>query len=188
MPEENFRICADEYMMLYALYLSNVKYIDEPLAYYRIHGNNAYVGHLDVDVKFINARNFATIRRINEKLIGENQIPIPYMNQHLRRLLCENEEKFMIEQKDYVIYGTGAAAINVREYLEFCGANIKFYCDSNEAKWGGNILSPEQLVEQRGEYYKIVIASMWINEISETLNKLGLEKDKDYIYSKVAFW
>lgn len=192
MPEEGFKVCADEYLMLYGLYLDNIKYIDEPLAYYRVHGENAWYGRLNSN-RYNSDLKFRVLRNINKKLLSENKRPIPYINNCLQRLLCETEENFIIEQKAYVLYGAGTGAAKLKEYIEFCGGSVVYYCDSNSSRWGETlngiaIISAETLVEKRADYDKIIIASMWINEISEGLNQLGLQKDRDYIYSEIGFW
>lgn len=191
MPEYEFRVCADEYVMFLGMYYSNVKYIDKNLAFYRIHEDNACFGKEGMTSKGIKDRNFNTIRRINQILVERNEVPIPYINNHLRKLVCENEEKFIIEDNKYVLYGTGDGARKLKDYIEFCGGSIAFYCDSNSNKWGNkidniDIISPSDLVTKRNEYFKVVIASTWIDEIKETLNNLGFLKDKDYIYSEIV--
>jgi hypothetical protein len=190
MPEENFRICADNYLMLYALYLSNIGYIDEELSFYRIHENNGYVRNSNaVPVEKI---SLLSIQLINELLVKKKEITIPYIDNDIKTKLFRDEEKFVIEPKEYVLYGTGEYSKSVKNYLEHCGATVKYYCDSNDKNWGKIIeniavISPKELLEKRGEYYKIFIASMWIFEISDALNKLGMNKEVDYIYSEIGF-
>lgn len=191
MPEDGFKICADEYIMFLGMYYSNVKYIDENLAFYRIHEDNACFGKEGMTAKGIKDRNFITVRKINQILIERKEPPIPYMNNYLRRLMCENEEKFMIKDNKYVLYGTGDGARKLKDYIEFCGGSVAFYCDSNSNKWGNkinniDIISPNDLVTKRNEYCKVVIASTWIDEIKEILSNLGLKESKDYVYSEMA--
>lgn len=190
MPEEDFRICADNYLMIYSLYLSNIKYLQESLSYYRIHGENRYVGK--ANARPVTDISFMSIKKINEILVQDNKSTIPYMDYKMREKILKVEESIEIEPKNYVLYGTGEYSKIVKDYLEYCGANIVYYCDSNSKKWGSKIdnieiISPNELLKKRDKYYKIFIASMWIYEISNNLNKLGLKKDIDYIYSEIGF-
>ena len=43
MPEKEYRVCADHYVKMAALYYSNICYLPDELSFYRIHGDNAYV-------------------------------------------------------------------------------------------------------------------------------------------------
>lgn len=191
MPEEKFRICADNYLMIYALYLSDFYYIDEELTFYRIHGKNGYARRNDV--MLVTDISRMSIEIINEKLSLDNKPQIPYINYEIYKKLHRDEENFKIENnKFYVLYGTGSYSKIVKKYFDYCGAKIKYYCDSNSEKWGTmfegiEVISPQELCERRSEYQKIFISSMWIFEISEILNRLGLKKDIDYIYSEIGF-
>ena len=190
MPEERFRICADNYLMIYALYLSDFYYIDEELTFYRIHGSNGYARRRDV--MSVTEITRMSIELINKKLSLNNQPQIPYIDYEIYKKLHKEKEDFEIEPKKYVLYGTGSYSRIVKKYFDYCGAEIKYYCDSNSEKWetvfeGVKVISPQELCTKRNEYHKIFIASMWIFEISETLNKLGLKKDIDYIYSEIGF-
>lgn len=40
IPEEQWRICADSYLVAASSVFGDVKYLEQPLAWYRIHGNN----------------------------------------------------------------------------------------------------------------------------------------------------
>lgn len=190
IPEEEFKICADNYIFLYALYLREIKYTNEILSFYRIHSNNNFIG----TSKTKDTEEFAlkAVEAINKKLIESNKPTIPCMNFELRKKELELESGIIIKKEAYVIYGTGTYSQSVKKYLEFCGANVKYYCDSNSSKWGTDIdgikiISPQELLEKRDEYYKIFIASMWFNDISKSLEKLGLKKDMDFIYSEIEF-
>lgn len=193
MPENNYRISADLYLMLFGLYYTNIKYIYDKLAYYRIHGNNAW--YTDLNNKENNTNMiFLTLQKLNNTLLERQELPIPYINKYLLKSFCETECNFRLEKdKKYVIYGTGEYAEFIKKYLKFCDGNLVYYCDSNSNKWGKNIdgtyiISPNDLISKRDEYYKIIIASMWVAEISNTLNNLGLKKETDYIYSELEFF
>lgn len=90
--------------------------------------------------------------------------------------------------KKYVLYGTGKKSVRTAGFVREKQASIYAYCDSSGEKWGtvhdGHvILSPAQLVEKRQDYYKIIIASNFYNEIRETLYGLGFT-DQDLILSE----
>lgn len=190
MPEKEFKICADGYIVLCALYLKNVKYTNEVLSFYRVHNHNKFIG--TSKAKSIEEISLNTVKMVNKKLSEINEPNIPYINLELRKKEHEIEEKMVIEKKPYVIYGTGVYSQSVKKYLNFCGAEVKYYCDSNSQKWdtevnGVKVILPKELIEKRDEYFKIFIASMWTYEISETLKNLGLKKDLDFIYSQIGF-
>lgn len=191
IPEKEFRLCADSYIFLYALYLSDIKYTNEILSFYRIHSNNNFIG--TSKTKNTEELSLNAVKAVNKKLTELNKPIIPYMNFNLRQKELEIEQGIIIEKnKDYVIYGTGSYSQSVKEFLNFCGANVRYYCDSNNQKWNTyvdkiKVVSPKELVEKRNKYFKIYIASMWFYEISRSLEELGLKKDLDFIYSEVEF-
>src|SRR4051812_49184339 len=49
MPEPPFRACADSYILRLALVAGRVVAIDEPLARYRVHGENEYAGLIGIE-------------------------------------------------------------------------------------------------------------------------------------------
>ncbi len=49
VPEEEYRICADSYLLLHAPFLGQVVPIKESLGQYRIHGNNYWAGQMYFD-------------------------------------------------------------------------------------------------------------------------------------------
>lgn len=90
--------------------------------------------------------------------------------------------------KSYVLYGTGRKGRRTAGIMREKEAIIYAYCDSNEEKWGieqdGHIIiSPEQLIEKRAEYDKVIIASNFYNEIREKLYSLGF-KDCDIVLTE----
>lgn len=194
MPEKEFRICADEYIMLYATYLSNPIYLQEKLSIYRIHENNLFVGTDKLSNK--NKRNqsyYNTVKLINKSLIQKNLTPIPYVNEWLIKDFLENEEDIFIEQgKNYVLYGTGSGGLKISRHIELCEGNIVYYCDSNSDKWGTfhnkvKVISPQELIEKRSEYEKIIIASGYYVEIAEKLKSIGLEEKEDFYCTDLVF-
>lgn len=44
MPEEPYRICADLYLQISIPFFGRIEWVDEPLGFYRIHGDNHYAG------------------------------------------------------------------------------------------------------------------------------------------------
>jgi glycosyltransferase involved in cell wall biosynthesis len=81
VPEADFRICADVYLYLAAPFIGTVTAIREPLAYYRIHGANAYAAalrrrelkrdRLELAQKYLRVRN-----ALIKKLAAEHGRPV----------------------------------------------------------------------------------------------------------------
>lgn len=93
-----------------------------------------------------------------------------------------NKEIEIISNECYAIYGTGEGGKKVTEVVNNIGSTIKCYCDSNEEKWGKEflgkkIISPNELLEKRKEYDRIIIASIALVEIRNTLLRLGFTNE-----------
>jgi hypothetical protein len=85
-------------------------------------------------------------------------------------------------QGNYVVYGTGKGGVEITNMLKTMGANIKYYCDSNENKWNTmfldkKIISPIELLEKRSEYDRVIIASIALAEIRSKILEVGLTEN-----------
>ena len=197
MPEEEFRICADHYVKYFALYFENPLFLHEKLTLYRIHGDNGFVitkqksgsaeveAHLDyVCVEYIN--DILKASDTNAKLI-----PHKTWKRH-NEFWKECGEGFCINpQERYVLYGTGDDSERFLKAIVELDGKLVAYSDSDEKKWGRikntkRILSPNQLIEERATYDKIIIASMfYYDKIAERLDEIGLMRGIDYMYTPV---
>lgn len=93
-----------------------------------------------------------------------------------------DKEIEIVPNECYVVYGTGEGGKKVTEAVNNIGSTIRYYCDSNEEKWGKEflgkkIISPNELLEKRKEYDRIIIASIALIEIRNTLLQLGFTNE-----------
>lgn len=91
----------------------------------------------------------------------------------------------LISGKKLVAFGTGKAC---EDLINKLGAkSIDYFVDNNRDKqgmvfMGRQIYSPDVLLrEKRGQVY-IIIASMYCEEMSQQLNKMGFQEKQDYYY------
>lgn len=88
--------------------------------------------------------------------------------------------------KIYLLYGTGKASENITRAIRSKGSKVEFYSDSNPDKWGKSfmdkpIIPPNEIKAKRKEFDKIIIASMYVNEILKGLKNLGLKEEQDIL-------
>lgn len=196
MPEKEFRVCADHYAKFAALYYSNIHFIEEKLSCYRIHGNNLFVELSSKEkTSAENILNYVCTEYLNQRLIQNNQQE-PLVPQRCPRLtdelLKEAGEGFEIHRgQRYVIYGTGYDSSRMTKFVTEREAFIVAYVDSSKEKQKENfyaktVWDPTELPKKRNLYDKIIIASMrYYDEMVQTVDELGFERGKDYIYSPI---
>ena len=93
-----------------------------------------------------------------------------------------NLSKFLQEDKDLVVFGTGAGGRNLVMNLLDQGINIAYLCDNNREKWGTSLLGleikePERL-KKEAEKTNVIIASAWWHEIYNQLLSYGLKEEQ----------
>lgn len=185
-PEE-MRFCTDGIVLMMALSMEPVGFIENVLGYYRVHGQNLFVGSNDFGQK---ARALSKEQQlyVNKQLVHKGHKLIPFDNhKYFIHLIKELLEYKKIETGyKILIYGTEASGLYMTQVLEDLGFEIWGYCDTNSIKHGhiyNNklIYSPIEITEHKHDYDKIMIASSAGYEISETLNKMGFVQDMDYI-------
>ncbi len=199
MPESNLKVSADYYVVIFALYYTNVSFLEEELSYYRIHGRNLYAcdndifGSIESMVNHNKAMDNLIRNYINDKLKIENEIEIPELTKENRTLLWQQtEHPFSLNKNGkYLLYGTGSKAIKYELVLQDFDAEIIGYCDSNMDKcgtiWRGKMVySPDELVHMRHNYDKVIIASVHYEEIGRKLCEMGLQRDIDFIYAEIG--
>lgn len=182
VPEEAFKICADDFVRINALYFSDIYNIDEVLGFYRIHDSNNYCGKYDYEEKIRRQKN--TKIQFNKKLHMLGLPLIPTEHYTLDSILGYSVE--VESGKEYLLYGTGKASETITNITEKKGGKVRLYSDSNPEKWGGSfmgktIIPPSQIRVARDKFHKIIIASMHSKEILESLRQLNFEEGKDII-------
>ncbi len=195
MPEEGYRVCADHYVKMAALYYTNIYYIPEELTYYRIHGSNAYAS-LDIQGRAQShdeELDFMSVEYFNERLLAENDKAelIPHRCLRLtEEFYKEIGNGFQIEKdKKYVVFGTGNDSRTMIRYITQKEGQIVAFCDSSAEKKGKRffakeIWSPEMLIKKREEYDRIVLGSLrYYKEMIDRLEAMGLKMGMDYIYT-----
>ncbi len=190
MPEKDYVTFADCYVKVLAQYYSNIKYIKNPLTYYRTHEKQAMM-------KFGDSKEIATFvgnlykrvfENINEKLKSEGEALIPELtDEKFKEAFLLANGEVVIEGKTYAIYGAGVRADHVVNAVEKAGGKIVCAIDSNPSKWGIKwngvvIYSPTDGIDkEKLGYEQIIIASIYYEEIKKTLINFGLEENKDFI-------
>lgn len=87
--------------------------------------------------------------------------------------------------KKYAVYGAGKVGETAVRDVAAQGAEVVFVVDSDPKKWGCSlddkeICAPKMLIERRGEYEQILVASTFYHEIKLTLKELGFAENKDF--------
>ena len=197
MPEKEYRICADHYVKYLALYYENPLFLHEKLTEYRIHGNNGFIVQKQVtgtaEMEFW--LDYISVQYVNAKLLSqdENAELIPMKTCSRRNAFWkECAEGFEIRKGErYVLYGTGDDSDRFLKMIIELDGTLIAYCDSNSSKWGKTkntktIWSPDELVNKRSEYDRIIISSMYYYpQIAECLENIGLRRGKDYYYTPI---
>jgi len=187
IPEEPLRICADTFVVLNALYFCDIYSTDDALGYYRVHGSNAFYNNFD---KEKNQKKNETIKiELNRKLHNEGLREIPFDKYSYSEIMFLSSIN-IIDGDDYLLYGTGKASEKLTGLIEKAGGRVKYYSDSNPGKWGKSfldkpIISPEEIQNKRAEVSKIIIASMYIDEICNKLKGLGFNAENDILIPSV---
>lgn len=94
-------------------------------------------------------------------------------------------EKSVILSKDIVLFGAGNKAIETTKELSEYDLVPSFYVDNDTNKWGTifegkEVKNPNCLTENRDKTL-IIIASQYMEEIKEQLNKMGLLENQHYV-------
>lgn len=190
MQEEEYMTFADCYIKVMAQYYTNIKYVAEPLTYYRVHDmqeSRSFESILHVN-EFVENLYKRVFRDINRVLIERGEKTIPPLNaENMRKAFAiANPHADLHIGGNYVIYGAGNNAFKVQKYLELMGERCIYLTDSDRKKWGMMwngipVLSFEQLLSRRSEYQKIIIASPYFREMEQTLMTLGMKRNVDFI-------
>lgn len=190
MPEEGYVTFADCYVKVLAQYYSNIKFINDPLAYYRIHHDQktqrfSNIKELEAFCQDLYNRVFLDI---NDELRcrGEKEIPIMDDVNKGEALRIANKHMMLEKGSKVVIYGTGAHGEKVFDNLQLMGVTCVFAIDSDENKWGklwhDMVIYPlEEALEKKDEFEKIVLGTYdYAEEVGDILKQRGMKENKDY--------
>lgn len=90
--------------------------------------------------------------------------------------------KNFLSDKRIVIFGAGTVGEEVLKWFENFSSNIVF-ADNNTSNWGEKhgreVLNPE-LLNGKSDKNIVLIASMYVKEIAEQLNKYGFNENQNY--------
>lgn len=94
----------------------------------------------------------------------------------MKQLFELNEEIF---KRPIVIYGAGNTGLDLLVELTNRNVKVECFCDSSEDKWGIRLMNKKVIsldeLYQRKEHVNVVIASMFFEEIKETLERKGIK-------------
>lgn len=186
LNEGDMRYCTDGILVMIALSLTEVGFIEEELGFYRIHGKNGFAGKSD----FGKAAREMLARQhtyANLQLEDKGYKKIPFSAHcYLRSIVKDMLENGMIKKDNsFVIYGTESSGLYLSEVLDEVECRIYAYADSNENKQGSMfrgkmIYSPTEIYKRKSEYTTILIASSAQEAIGETLINVGFEEETDF--------
>lgn len=96
------------------------------------------------------------------------------------------ESAIITFEENYAVYGTGKFSEYVTQLVESLGANVSFYSDSDNNKWGKGfkgktVISPIEILKLKSKFHKIIIASMYKDEIKFILEGLGIDIKRDVL-------
>lgn len=174
IPEENFKICAESYVVFLALYnTSKVISLKETLTYYRIHGENNWYG------KGLSYFNF--LRETINEWLKNNKLKTIYLGGD--RIEWALDNLYLKNGYNYAVYGTGKYSEKVTELLLEKYHNIPFYIDSyreNTKKvfYNRSVIHVSDLNSEDLSYDYIIIASTYKESILENLNNINISSDK----------
>lgn len=186
IKEEEMRYCTDGILVMIALSLTEVGFIEEELGFYRIHGKNGFVGKSDFGKaarEILERQHHYTNLQLQDKGFA----PIPFSaHKYLRKIVEDMLLSGNISTEDvFVLYGTESSGLYLSEVLESLGCTIYAYIDSSESKQGTEfrgkmIYSANKIYEVKKHYTKILIASSAQEDIRNTLVQEGFKEETDF--------
>ena len=182
IPEEGMRLCADLFVVFSACYLAGVHTIRDPLGVYRIHEANGWQGRPAPIVNDGPRTYFEVLEAVNRWLFARGLYPIPTFNDFLNeRMMAEVLQ--IAPGGTYIVYGTGQMSDFVCHVIAMRGARVKAFADSCADRWGTErrgipIVSPAQVPELAGPRDRVVVASVFVRDIVETLTAHGVEAER----------
>jgi FlaA1/EpsC-like NDP-sugar epimerase len=94
----------------------------------------------------------------------------------MKQLFELNKEIF---ERPIIIYGAGNTGLDLLVELTNRNVKVECFCDSSNEKYGirlmnKKVISLDELCQRKDEF-NVVIASIFFEEIKETLEKRGIE-------------
>lgn len=186
VDEAEMIYCTDGVLLMMALSLARVGFIEEELGFYRVHGENGFVGKTDFGQR---AREILQKQHIyvNKQLRCRGEQEIPFSNHcyflHILRGLLEKGG--LKADNRIAVYGTESSGLYMSDVLEELGLRIVLYVDSDMRKQGKQfmnreIISPDELLLRKEEWDVVLIASSAQKAISKGLNDRGLIEEEDF--------
>ena len=177
--DDKLRYCSDGLVVMLALTMGKVGFIEDVLGFYRIHGNNLFINRTDnlqKGAEIIKARELY----LNEILVSRNCAPINFQKeQYYKDLIKEQFNLGNINlQNRCWIWGTEFAGKYFTDALNEMGFQIEGYIDSNVGKsgmsfMGRQIFPPDRLQEIIDDKSKIIIASSAVKAIASQMDNMG---------------
>lgn len=91
--------------------------------------------------------------------------------------------RFVKAECEYLVYGAGKLAQGVKEEIERRGGVVTCFADSMEKKWntkylGKDVIPPNDILSLLSQVDKIVIGTIYVEEVRAILNEYGIPSDK----------
>jgi len=182
IPEDGLRLCADLFVAFGACYFEGVHTIGDCLGLYRIHDANGWQQRPRTTVDDGPRKYFEVLERVNRWLFARGHYPIPTFNDVLNeRMLADVLQ--LVPDDDYIVWGTGQMSEFICELIDSHGGRVKTFVDSSPAKWGTElrgrpVVGPGDLDAVVDADDRVVIGSMFVADILETLARHGLDPER----------
>lgn len=194
MPEEKFRISADAYLMFRCAELCEPYILRESLGIYRVHGNNRWFDRENQDkVKNLYKNILEQINMIRKES-GKSLIERKELWSCIKKASEESDKFIVLTDSSYIIFGSGQGGLLIKEYIQYCGAKVSAFLDSDDKKSGSYVngipvISIKELLKSRNIFRAILIGSRdYMIPMSENLNNMGYRQGEDYfILNTVLF-
>lgn len=178
IPEKEFRLCADLFVMLTATYLSGVHTLPDVLGCHRIHENNFWAKRKfrrhDRELMYQ-----STLEIVNRWLFAGGYYPIPSYTRLMRRRFWKHVLGIDASINCFV-YGTGSMAEELTEIIEEEGATIRGYVDTlksddNNTFMGQAITSPLKMKALMKDGEIVIIGSSFVQPILHVLESINVD-------------
>lgn len=195
LKEDNLStICVDTRLMLHSALIGKIKTLNEPYAYYRIHGSNTFKKINEAKVYQQYTNELYQFFNVISQECGHKEIEFN-MNQYLENTffysLIDVEKNIQFLKNDSLvgecwIWGAGEAGQSIYYSLTNEGQTIEGFIDTNPQKknttvLGRKVLSPEEMVFSTKT--KILVSPYYAYEqIAEYLKSIGLTEGINYSY------
>lgn len=178
--------CADGILLMIALSLTEVGFVREELGFYRVHGNNGFIGKSDYGARareILDRQHAYVNKQLKDK--GYKEVPFDHYA-YFRAILSGMLEDGRLSKKARVVlYGTESSGLYMTQVLKELGIPVVGYADSSVQKQGEvflekTIYAPEQLKQLEKEFDCILIASSAQEAIATTLQKNGFVEGESF--------